>query len=65
MERDLLQDIERIGSLARRARVTATTLQKERPTLVAREVVLVAWSEASHEVGRLNDLLVFGLDHAR
>jgi len=64
LERELLQDIERIGSLARRARTTVGALSKERPTLSAREVVLVAWNEASHEVGRLNELLVFGLDHA-
>jgi ParB family chromosome partitioning protein len=64
LERDLLQDIERIGSLARRARATVAVLQKERPTLSAREVVLVAWNAASHEVGRLHELLVFGLDHA-
>lgn len=64
LERELLQDIERIGSLASRARTTVRALSKERPTLSAREVVLVAWNAASHEVGRLNDVLVFGLDHA-
>lgn len=64
VERELLQDLERIGSLARRARAAVTALQKERPTLSARDVMLVAWSAASHEIARLNDLLVFGLGHA-
>lgn len=64
-EHALLQDVERIASLARRGRTACRTLAKERPGQSTREVVLVAWKGAAREVALFEEALLYGLDHAR
>ena len=62
-ERALLNDLERIGWLARRALTQLKARWVRTATLSTQELVQASWDAASRELARFNDALLYGLGH--